>query len=294
MSNGREFFRRARAIQDLPLRCGPKALLLNLLLFADSEGEAWPAHSTLAAAVGADRRAIQNWQRELQERGLLIVKSGGGRSTVNRYRVNLQSLENSESRSQFEDINCEPDSINCEPDSINCEPRSHRTAKNNHEQPKQARGVVSIPEPLASSPAFATVWKEWLAYRRERRKALPPQTAKRQLTKLATWGADKSIRAIERSIENGWAGIFDPDDKRGAAAAAPTGSPAAVAAWDSVRAAIQFHSSHEPGRVRAAVGEQAFNAAKAAGGLPRIASAAPSELPRLRAAFVRAFEGISS
>jgi hypothetical protein len=137
-NNGREFFRQARAVQALPLRCGPKPLLLNLLIFADARGEAWPSHGTLAAAVGADRRAVQNWQRELQERGLLIVDSGGGRSSSNRYRVNLESIENgeprsqfehinSEQRSQFEHINCEPYSPPCEPYSPPCEPRAQQS-----------------------------------------------------------------------------------------------------------------------------------------------------------------------
>jgi len=283
----RDFFGQARVVQALPLRCGPKALLLNLLLFADSKGEAWPAHSTLAAALGADRRAVQNWQRELQERGLLIVESGGGRAASNRYRVNLQSLENSESGSQFEDINsesgsqfkngnCERHSGNCERHSINCEPRSHRTAKNSHEQPKEARAAVPVPESLASSPAFQSAWKDWLAYRRERRKALTPKTAERQLSKLAKWGADKSIRAIERSIENGWAGIFDPDDNRGTGSG-PAGSAEALAAWDRLRSALREHSSLNASAVRAAVGEAIFAAAKTAGGLKAIEQATDFE-----------------
>jgi len=82
-----------------------------------------------------------------------------------------------------------------------------------------------------------------------------------------------------------------PEFKRGAAAGGPVGSLAAAAAWDSLLAALRAHSSFEPDRVRAAVGQRSFDAAKAAGGLKRIESAAnPQELAKCQAEFVRSFE----
>lgn len=61
-----------------------------------------------------------------------------------------------------------------------------------------------------SSPEMDEAWERWEAYRREIKKALKPSTRKAQLAKLAAWGEDCAIIAINTSIENGWTGLFPP------------------------------------------------------------------------------------
>lgn len=70
-----------------------------------------------------------------------------------------------------------------------------------------------IPAELAAEP-FPTLWAEWRADRRARKKTLTPNTAKRQLAKLAKLGHANACRSISQSLEHGWTGLFDPDDQR--------------------------------------------------------------------------------
>ncbi len=71
--------------------------------------------------------------------------------------------------------------------------------------------VDFIPEEL-KTPEFIASWGDWENYRKERRKALTPSSAKRQLKMLAEHSASEAIAMIERSIRNGWTGLF-PGDK---------------------------------------------------------------------------------
>jgi hypothetical protein len=42
---------------------------------------------------------------------------------------------------------------------------------------------------------------------------------------MAVWGSERAIRAIERSIANGWQGIFEDKDSRPQRAPAPLPPP---------------------------------------------------------------------
>lgn len=69
------------------------------------------------------------------------------------------------------------------------------------------------PKCVDSGVVRAAVWDEWVAYRREKRKALTPTTISRQsaeLTKHATDGHDPN-ELLLASITNGWTGIAKPD-----------------------------------------------------------------------------------
>lgn len=70
--------------------------------------------------------------------------------------------------------------------------------------------TVSIPKEL-DTEAFHRAWVEWFAYRREAHlKAYVPRGAKAQLTRLAGFGEERAIAAIQHSIANGYKGIFEP------------------------------------------------------------------------------------
>lgn len=71
--------------------------------------------------------------------------------------------------------------------------------------------VVAIPDKL-NTPRFRKAWDDWLADRRDRRKPLTVRAQEIQLGKLARWGEQAAIASIERSIANGWQGLFEPQD----------------------------------------------------------------------------------
>ena len=62
---------------------------------------------------------------------------------------------------------------------------------------------------------FIKTWDEWMLYRKERRlPKLLPRSVQKQWDRLAGYGCDIAIAAIEESIANQYQGIF-PDRIRG-------------------------------------------------------------------------------
>jgi hypothetical protein len=70
--------------------------------------------------------------------------------------------------------------------------------------------MPEIPTSL-NVPAFLECWADWVEYRNQLRKPLTSIGVKTLFKRLESWGADKSVRALSRSMENGWQGVFDPE-----------------------------------------------------------------------------------
>lgn len=79
---------------------------------------------------------------------------------------------------------------------------------------KKTEPPVVFPEAL-NTERFKAAWETWVTHRKEIKHALKPTTIAAQLKKLAGWGEEKAIKAIETSIENGWQGIFEPTEGTG-------------------------------------------------------------------------------
>lgn len=82
------------------------------------------------------------------------------------------------------------------------------------EVPVDINGLV--PEELRSEVFFAA-WLRWKTFNRERRKALTPSRARGHLKELKQMGVEEAVRAIDRSINSGWTGLFPPSGKPKAA-----------------------------------------------------------------------------
>jgi hypothetical protein len=57
---------------------------------------------------------------------------------------------------------------------------------------------------------FYAAWSEWVSYRKARRLTITPLTMRRQLQFLELMGPERAIQAIEQSVQQGWAGLFEP------------------------------------------------------------------------------------
>jgi hypothetical protein len=53
-------------------------------------------------------------------------------------------------------------------------------------------------------------WRRWVQHRREKRCAITPQTAQKQLAMVDEIGIERFIAAIDHSIRQGWQGIYEP------------------------------------------------------------------------------------
>lgn len=76
------------------------------------------------------------------------------------------------------------------------------------------KGVPPGVPPGLDTPEFLLAWKDWKAYRLERKLAFTERTAKSQLKMLDKLGPTRAIEVIEASIRNGWQGLF-PESSNG-------------------------------------------------------------------------------
>ena len=87
--------------------------------------------------------------------------------------------------------------------------RTH-TKKNKEETKKKQRKDTSgkLPSEL-DTVEFGNAWSEWEQHRREIKKTLTPLAAKRQINLLLKMGHDRAIAAIQHSVMQGYAGIYE-------------------------------------------------------------------------------------
>lgn len=64
------------------------------------------------------------------------------------------------------------------------------------------------------SAEFAALWERWEAHRRHKKAKLTPETAGSQLAKLAKEGERQATIRLNRSIDNGWTGLWFPEDPK--------------------------------------------------------------------------------
>lgn len=69
---------------------------------------------------------------------------------------------------------------------------------------------IDLPAEL-DTPEFRAAWGDWCAHRREKRQALTPTPARKQISKLAEMGLTRAIAALEHSATSSYTGIFEPN-----------------------------------------------------------------------------------
>lgn len=85
-------------------------------------------------------------------------------------------------------------------------PTQKRRQKGNR-PPEYLRAIAEF-APKLNTDTFREKWAEWEQHRKEIRKTLKPTARSRQLKKAAQHTQAQAIWVIEKSIENGWTGLF--------------------------------------------------------------------------------------
>jgi uncharacterized protein YdaU (DUF1376 family) len=83
---------------------------------------------------------------------------------------------------------------------------NHKPITNNHKPPKTL---------VADAPEFinADAWNEWLEYRKQSKKKMTAATIAKQHKFLSDYDKQTQSIIINQSIQNGWAGLFEPKGK---------------------------------------------------------------------------------
>lgn len=183
-----------RAVEDSRLSLRAKGLLLYIL----SKPDHWQISPTHLATTTTDGiTCIRSCLKELKRLGyatLETITADDGKLCGTSWVIHELSPTHG-----FTEIRADRNSAN--PTLVSTDKRVITERK---------KRVWRLPPELS---ALESIWDEWLAYKRERRSPMTPQTFARQVAHLKRLGTMRGKFAIEQSIENGWQGIFDPKSK---------------------------------------------------------------------------------
>jgi DNA-binding MarR family transcriptional regulator len=168
-----------------------RLVLLSIADRADDHGRAFCGAADLCRRSKADRATVFRAVRSLRQLGELTVLPDKGTRGCNRYEITVNQSQNATSSKT-------PLVAICNTTSGNLRPKPIRTPNKKQAEP------IALPhgEPLAAA------WRDFTAYRSEIRCPLTPTAASRIVKQLAAVPEAVAVSAIDKSITNGWRGVF--------------------------------------------------------------------------------------
>lgn len=199
-------------IRDTSLPYLTRLIYVALATYADATtGECWPSQQTIAADVGIQERAVRTHLKTLIAAGYVRVVRRRRQDSAVLQLTTLRPAPPCRSKTVKTGTVAHQDRHGDDIKTGTTVPpnRSKNRSKNN----KGAVPVV-IPENL-DRPDFLERWALWIAHRAElaksdRKAKLTSVAIDRMLAKLAKWGPDRAVAAIDESVAQGWKGIFEP------------------------------------------------------------------------------------
>ncbi len=223
-------------LQDRDLRPSSKLVFAAIFDRIGANDTAWPGYRTLAADTGLHTDAIGRAVEQLVAAGF-IIRSRRGRNGFE-YAIGARAPAKCE-RPQNTDTSARKLQVTApakhgfkrpqNADRTRLKNQTHepdsRIRQRTRSRARVAAGDWSQVETMLTgdalrTDAFRAAWAEWSQHRKEIKKPLTPSTVGRQIKQLEACGHAQAIETIERSIQNGWQGLFPAgDDQRGRPAA---------------------------------------------------------------------------
>jgi hypothetical protein len=206
---------------------GAEVLYTRLIAKTDDAGRYWANPRLVVgklfshrwAAGEVDETMIETRIAELESVGLIKLYEVDGRSFLE--MVNAFKTFRSDVKRKIEHPAppWDTDSGQDRPVPVTKASPQTQTQTQTHTKPKKKRKKVGWKQvleeefpALAQSPDAVVAWDRWLAYRREANKSMPAaSTARAVFKKAEEFGIAELKRAVSKSIENGWTGLFWPE-----------------------------------------------------------------------------------
>ncbi|GAB3726608.1 hypothetical protein [Spirosoma lituiforme] len=140
----------------------------------------------------------------------VLMQSKGHGTKVKLAIAFLQKHCNSDANK--EDVAIAEMQLQCNTTAIQVQTTKTNKTDKTRKPPQSPMGeeIANLPSTFQhQSEAFKLAWKEWELFRREQKKILTPSSVDKQLKLLAQYSEADAIAIIEKSIRNGWQGLFD-------------------------------------------------------------------------------------
>lgn len=191
-----------KAWETPDLSMAQKLVLVKICDNANDAGVAFPSINRVAKECCCNRSTVMRAIEGLVQKGLVEVKKGGnGRS--NRYTLKLGKPVAESNRSQRATGRTEQPKPVAQSNQGGCT-----------KQPEPSLTVIEPSMPY-SSDQFKEAWQDWLQFRKQKKKPMTELAIKRMFKKIAPWGEQKTLIAIDKSITSGWTDLYEPTNISG-------------------------------------------------------------------------------
>jgi hypothetical protein len=184
-------------------------LLYGVVAGLDGDDGCYASNAYLQASLRQGERAIQVVLKQLEDAGLIVREEINGKRIIR----TVEGIALTGCKNMRGGVN-KSAGRGCK----KMHPYNKVDNKVDKNTGTEAMWIVRLP---FGSDAFINAWKGWVAYHKERKKPLKDATVQAQCKQFKEWGEDKSIFAIQQSIMQGWAGIFEPKKNIGVYKAKP-------------------------------------------------------------------------
>lgn len=202
-----------------------KPLAAALADIANDDGTSiYPSVAYMAWLLGKERRSVQVGLSQLKVLGIIeaIGSEKGGRGKPTEYhlleanlpkRPSWKELRKGAENAPFTETKGASDDTKGR---ILRHERVHSSAPDPSLTVKEPNTDPTVP---FVSVEFSAALAEFEQHRKEIRHKLTPTARKRLYAQLERFGEAKAVRALNLSVEKGWQGVFDPDERNGNGAA---------------------------------------------------------------------------
>jgi len=213
--------------------------LLSLADRADDDGFCWPSHVDTAHRARSKRTYVLTVLQNIENDGELFIHPRPGRSSqylvlpgltfseVQNSLVKRFAYSNEESQKIIEEIAtlggvCFTDTSVLHNTLVSVlqtsgvSPTEHEPSSKPQPKPKtKARSKFApVPESL-NTTEFTITWTEFIQYRLQSRKKMTLISQKKMLNKLANYSSTVACQMLEKSMTNGWQGVYPPKGSNG-------------------------------------------------------------------------------
>ena len=176
----------------------------------DNEDGCFASNAYLQTHLQLEKRQLQNILKELDDAKLIVRQEVAGRRIIRTVtKVALVKAHADAQVTRSEGCNGLHGGVqnNARGGCNKLHPYNKEDKKEDKNTVQEQTWLVRLP---FGSEAFINAWKSWVAYRKQLKRKLTDASVQAQFKDFVLWGEAKSIDAIERSIRQGWQGLFEP------------------------------------------------------------------------------------
>jgi hypothetical protein len=191
----------------LEVNHAPKKVMIKGKLFICDRGESLNSLKTWAKRWGWSINKVKRFLLVLESDSMIELKTE--RQTTSVTVCNYESYQGKRNANETQkETKREPNENQTE--------TNNNDNKENNEKNKGKRTASRKPVVLPfNSESFSQAWVEWQSYRKEIKKPLTQTAITKHLNQLEKMGEQNAKASIDKSISNGWTGLFEIEAKQG-------------------------------------------------------------------------------